>query len=189
MKGIWKLRAEENRIAGWWMFLFIVHLFLMLAVPLGLSGVFLVEKYFGSREELTEPTKLAGNSESAMQPSWWPARWHGKNQNCPCSCPTPWLWSCLQMYLHVVWRIRLGGCSKGSLASFFLVAELHDVCCGGAPGVSDQEVQSSYCFWGAVLGVNMINSKYFSVLLICPIGVSLCVKDSFSCAEVTCLKI
>lgn len=52
------------------MFLFIVHLFLMLAVPLGLSGVFLVEKYFGSREELTEPTKLAGNSESAMQPSW-----------------------------------------------------------------------------------------------------------------------
>lgn len=40
-----------------------------------------------------------------------------------------------------------------------------------------------------VWGVNMINSKYFSVWLICPIGVSLCVKDSFSCAEVTCLKI
>lgn len=50
MKGLWKLRAEENRIEGWWIFLFIMHLFLMLAVPVGLSGFFLVEKCFGSGE-------------------------------------------------------------------------------------------------------------------------------------------
>lgn len=40
-----------------------------------------------------------------------------------------------------------------------------------------------------VLAVNMIISKYLRAWLICPIGVSQCVKDSFSCAEVTCLKI
>lgn len=63
------------------MFLFIMHLFLMLAVPLGLSGFFQLRSALAqAQEELTEPTKLAGNSESAMQVSWRPAGWQRKEK-------------------------------------------------------------------------------------------------------------
>lgn len=59
-----------------------------------------------------------------------------------------WVMELLMNVLACCLKDQTRNVLQGQFCILFLLVELHDICCEGAPGVSDQEVQSSYCFWG-----------------------------------------
>lgn len=146
VKGIWKLRAEENRIAGRWIFLVIMHLFLMLAVPLGLSGFLLVEKCFGSGQRgAHRANQVSRKLNLHCSPLGNLLGGRGKSKFVLVLAPKLSYGVAYKCTFMLLEGLRPGRCSKGSPASFFLVVDLYDVSCEGAPGVSNQEIQSSCC--------------------------------------------
>lgn len=173
MKGIWKLRAEENRIAGWWMFLFIMHLFLMLAVPLGLSGIFFF--FFFSWEVLWLSQEKSSQRHQVSRKFWicnavlletcWVAE---ERTNLSLFLPHTWIMELLTNVLACCLKDQTRKVLQGQFC-IFLPCSRTTWCLLWRSTRSQWPKSTKLLLFEVLsLGVNMINSKYFQCVVEVP---------------------
>lgn len=111
--------------------------------------LFLVEKCFGSgtrrAHRVNQVSRKLWICTAALLATCWVAK---ERTNLSLFSPHTWVMELLTNVLACCLKDQTRKVLQGQFYILFLLVELHDVCCEGAPGVSDQEVQSSYCFWG-----------------------------------------